>query len=123
VIRHGSPPYLECSSAGDSRFSAFSAIVNCRSIEEQYQAAKVFADAPTGPGLHWKQAKGRRAINQAEVAALYSRLWDKYIANRPDLLEVLKTATGLSDCFGQPGHVCQADELWRIRCVALGVKP
>jgi len=123
MIQHGTPPFLECSSAGDARFSAFQAIVNCRSIEEWYQGAKIFADPPYGPGLHWRQAKGRKAVNQKACAEIYSRLWDRYIASRPDLLEVLKKTTGLSDMFGQPGHCCQVNELWRIRCAALGVKP
>lgn len=118
VIRHGRPPYLECSSRGERRFSAFVARVNGKTIEERYQSAKVFANGVTA--LHWREAKGKQAVNQAECAALYSRLWDRYIADRPELLEVLKAASGLSDMFGQPGHCCQATELWRIRCAALG---
>lgn len=113
MIRRGNPPYLECSSRGDSRFSAFSAKVNGRSIEDQYQAAKVFPDGSTG--LTWRQAKGRQAENQYDVATLYSKLWDQYIVEHPELLLVLKQASGLSDMFGQPGCCCQAIELWRIR--------
>jgi hypothetical protein len=30
----------------------------------------------------------------------------------------LKHAPGLSDMFGQVGHACQAEELWRIRNAA-----
>lgn len=110
MIKHGVPPYLECSSRGDRRFSAFYAIVNGRSIEEQYQSAKVFSTP-----LNWREAKGRRALNQEEVSKLYSKLWDDYIDEHPELLQVLKEASGLSDLFGQTGHVCQATELWRIR--------
>jgi hypothetical protein len=113
VIKHGEFPFLECSSKGDKRFSAFYATVNGRSIEDQYQAAKVFADGSTGLG--WREAKGKRATNQEEVAQLYSRLWDQYIAEHPALLKTLRVMTGLSDMFGQPGSVCQATELWRIR--------
>ena len=113
MIRHGQAPYLECSTCGDRRFSAFFAVVNGCSIEEQYQAAKVFEDGSTG--LSWRAAKGKRAVNQAQLAELYSRLWDEYIAARPELLSILKANTGLSDMFGQPGHACQATELWRIR--------
>lgn len=113
MIKHGQPPYLECSSRGDRRFSAFYAKINGKSIEDQYQAAKIFEDGSTGLG--WKQAKGRKPVNASECAALYSKLWDQYIAEHPELLEVLKAASGLSDIFGQPGHVCQATELWRIR--------
>lgn len=113
MIKHGSPPYLECSSKGDKRFSAFYAIVNGKSIEDQYQAAKIFHK--DGTGLTWQKAKGRRAVNQEEVVVLYSKLWDQYIAEHPELLQVLRNASGLSDMFGQSGHVCQATELWRIR--------
>ena len=113
MIKHGEAPFLECSSKGDKRFSAFYAFVNGHSIEHQYQAAKIFADGTTG--LDWRVAKGRSPINCKEVASIYSRLWDQYIREHPDLLPVLTNATGLSDIFGQDGRVCQATELWRIR--------
>lgn len=53
MVRHGEAPFLECSSRGDQRFSAFSARLRSqggRSIEEVYQAAKVFEDGSTGLG-------------------------------------------------------------------------
>ncbi len=113
MIRHGEAPYLECSSRGDRRLSAFYAVVNGKTIEEQYQAAKIFEDGSSG--LHWKKAKGRKPINQEECHALYSFLWDQYMKEHPELLEVIRSASGLSDLFGQEGHCCQATELWRIR--------
>lgn len=113
MIRHGEAPFRECSSRGDKRFSAFYAQVNGKSIEDQYQAAKVFEYGTTG--LDWKHAKGRKAVNQEECNALYSRLWDQYIDEHPELLDVLRSSSGLSDRFGQEGHMCQATELWRIR--------
>lgn len=116
MIRHGEPPYLECSSRGERRLSAFYARPSGyggRSIEDIYQAAKVFEDGSTG--LSAKAAKGRKAINQDSIAALYSSLWDQYIDEHPELLAVIRSATGLQDRFGQPGHCCQATELWRIR--------
>ena len=113
MIRHGNPPYLECSSRGDRRFSAFYAKVDGISIESHYQSAKVFDDGSTG--LDWRDAKGHRPVNIKEVRELYSRLWDQYIAEHPELVEVLAAATGLSDMFGQEGHACQATELWRIK--------
>lgn len=122
MIQHGVAPFLECSSKGDRRLSAFSARIRGRgnrSIEEIFQGAKVFADGSTG--LHWKEAKGKKAVNADEVRALYAVLWDEYVAENPELLAVIKQATGLQDLFGQPGHCCQASELWRIRCAALGV--
>ena len=116
MVKCGTAPYLECSSRGDKRFSAFFARIRARgnrSIEELYQAAKVFEGGATG--LTWREAKGRHAVNADEVRALYAVLWDEYIAENPQLLAVLRSATGLSDMFGQPGHACQATELWRIR--------
>jgi sulfatase maturation enzyme AslB (radical SAM superfamily) len=116
MIRHGEAPFLECSSKGDKRFSAFYArlpILGNKSIEEIYQAAKVFEDGSTG--LSIKEAKGRKAINQEELAERYSSLWNLYIMTNMHLLDVLEKASGLSDIFGQPGHVCQATELWRIK--------
>lgn len=117
MVRHGVAPFLECSTRGDKRFSAFHARLRGRSIEEIYQAAKVFEGGSTG--LSWREAKGREPINTTEVRFLYSILWDEYIEENPDLLHVLTAASGLSDVFGQPGRVCQATELWRIRCAAL----
>ena len=113
MIKHGKTPYLECSSKGDSRFSAFYAKVNGKSIESIYQAYKQFDDGTTG--LSWKEAKGKKATNQEDCSRLYSQLWDVYIKLNPELLLVLKAASGLSDMFGQIGHCCQATELWRIR--------
>ncbi len=117
MIKHGVPPYLECSSAGDRRFSAFYAQVNGQSIEAQYQAAKVLEDGRTG--LTWREAKGQRAVNADDCRRLYTKLWLAYIKEHPELLKVLCRAAGLSDRYGQAGHVCQATELWNIRLRAL----
>ena len=120
MIRHGGAPFLECSSKGDKRFSAFYARVKTfggQSIEALYQAKKVFADGSTG--LSWRDAKGRRAVNQRECAVFYSELWDQYLSENPDLLQILLNASGLQDCFGQQGRCCQATELWRIRNAAM----
>ena len=116
MIKHGNPPYFECSSKGDRRFSAFSARIKQRgnrSIEELYQASKKFSDGSTN--LSWRKAKGRKPTNIDEVRAFYGQLWDEYIEENPHLLAILKGATGLRDLFGQQGHACQATELWRIR--------
>jgi hypothetical protein len=118
MIRHGVAPFLECSSRGDRRFSAFNAHVRNYNgtIERLYQASKVFEDGSTRLG--WREAKGRVAVNADWCARYYSHLWDVYIWENPELLTVLCEASGLSDVFGQPGHCCQATELWRIRCAA-----
>ena len=113
MLCYGSAPYLECSSKGDKRFSAFYAKIGLKSIEEIYQGAKIFEDGQTN--LNWREAKGRVAINQDQCNILYSQLWDCYIIKNPKLLIILKNNSGLSDMFGQEGHCCQATELWRIR--------
>lgn len=118
MIRHGEAPFLECSTKGDRRFSAFVAQVYVEgrgwgSIEEHYQAFKVFEDGTTG--LSWRRAKGRKAVNQEEALNFYSQLWNDYIRNNPELLRILLAATGVSDIFGKEGSACQATELWRIK--------
>lgn len=116
MIKHGTAPFLECSSKGFKPFSAFYAVVKSRgncSIEQIYQAAKVFENGVTG--LSIKEAKGKRATNMSEVARLYSKLWDEYIQENPHLIKILQEASGFSDIFGQQGSVCQATELWRIK--------
>ena len=72
MVRAGKYPYLECSTKGDKRFSAFCTFVNGKSIESQYQAAKVFEDGTTG--LSWRDAKGRKHVNVEEVETLYKGL-------------------------------------------------
>lgn len=124
VFRCGVAPFLECSSKGDKRFSAFFAKINKRggfSIEEIYQAAKVFENGQTG--LTWRDAKGKTPINIDEVTKLYAQLWDEYIEENPELLSIIQQATGLSDIFGQANNNCQSKELWRIRCNSLGIDP
>jgi hypothetical protein len=113
MIRVGKAPYYECSSKGDKRFSAFYAKVDGMSIENRYQAAKVFEDGSTG--LSWREAKGRKPINPDEVSRLYKELWREYLKNNPHLVRGLLQQSGLSDMFGQEGHNCQAITLWEIR--------
>ena len=115
MIQHGTFPFLECSSAGDKRFSAFYANVRCLgnlTIEELYQGAKTI-DGRAGHSV--KFAKGKKPENEEFCRSYYSLLWELYMDENPQLYPVLEEATGLSDKFGQPGHVCQATELWWIR--------
>lgn len=73
---------------------------------------KKFEDGSTG--LHWKDAKGRRAVNHQECAEAYFWWWVEWVLQE-DLLSVLESASGLSDVFGKSGSVCQASVLWDIR--------
>jgi hypothetical protein len=116
MIKHGTEPFLECSSKGDKRFSAFYARIKSRdnqTIEDIYQSSKIFEDGTTG--LSIKEAKGLSPVNKEETSKLYDLLWDEYINENPELIEILKETSGLSDIFGQAGHQCQATSLWRIR--------
>ena len=115
MYRIGTAPFLECSTRGDKRFSAFCArptSLNGKSIEEAYQASKVFADGSTG--LNWRAAKGRTPVNMEHCRRLYDLWWKEWVLEQ-NLLPVLKAASGLSDMFGQHGRTCQAEVLWRIR--------
>jgi len=116
MIRHGSAPFLECSTRGERRLSAFNArtsMLNGRSIEEAYQCSKVLPDG-TRP-MHWREGKGKRATNANELALLYAQWWRAYIREHPELLTLIRQSPGLSDMFGQPDHLCQATVLWNIR--------
>jgi hypothetical protein len=112
MLRFGEAPYLECSSKGDRRFSAFYARVFGRSIESLYQAHKVFEDGSSD--LSIKTAKGRKPVNVDQCRTYYSWLWMYYFKENPELFEVIKKYRGFSDIFGQAGHACQAEEIYKI---------
>ena len=115
MITIGDPPYLECSSKGDVRFSAFYALIDGKPIEVHYQAAKKFHRlGGIVTGLSWREAKGKFPANPIVVRKLYKDLWRQYLKENPELMQVLKRATGLSDHFGQKGHQCQAITLWEL---------
>lgn len=117
MIKHGTAPFLECSSKGDKRFSAFFAriaFLGNKSIEEIYQGFKVLPDGTTGNSI--KKAKGKPAANSEQASNLYRALWVFYVLREnPELLPELARYSGLSDVFGQKGHCCQASVLWDIR--------
>lgn len=115
MISVGKAPILECSSKGDRRFSALYARIRWRgnkSIEELYQARKMFEGCQSG--FSFKEAKGRLPLNIEDCHAFYSQLWDEYFDENPDLLLEISQYNGFSDIFGQPGRACQAIEIYRI---------
>lgn len=123
MLKFGIEPFLECSSKGDKRFSAFYARIKCydnKSIEEIYQAAKIFEDGRSG--LDWREAKGKECINQEEVRRLYSKLWHLYFEENPQLFGIIEQFNGFSDIFGQKNHCCQAEEIFKIRYGVNNVK-
>lgn len=115
MLQFGSPPYLECSSKGERRLSAFYARIrwrNNRTIEEIYQAYKVFPGWISG--LSIKEAKGRHPINMPDCKKLYRQLWLEYFNENPELYTLISSYNGFSDIFGQANHVCQAEEIYLI---------
>jgi hypothetical protein len=115
MLRFGSAPFLECSSKGDKRFSAFYAKLQShggKSIEDIYQASKIFEDGVTN--LTWREAKGKKAINQVQLVSIYLKLWEEYFKENPHLLEAIRPYNGFSDIFGQPNHNCQAEAIYYI---------
>lgn len=134
MIMYGRPPFLECSTRGDVRFSPFFAKVDGQTIEDQYHAHKILESLSSGlfteagqrkTGCSWQEAKelqrkGWRLCNAEECKALYKKLWLKYVQQNPRLIDELLWWDGVSDIFGQPdGLVCQATELWELRERAL----
>ena len=118
MLKFGEVPYLECSSKGDKRFSALYARIrfrNNRTIEDLYQARKIF-HTPEGmvTGLSAREAKGKKASNIEDVRQFYSQLWDEYFYENLDLRRIIGKYRGFSDVFGQEGHACQAEEIYRI---------
>jgi uncharacterized phage-like protein YoqJ len=110
---------LECSSAGDKRFSAFGARVSAfgviRSIEEHYQSSKTIDGAsPRFTGyIKGKPVNGCR-INGVDLeprflTQWYKLLWVKYLDNNPELVAYAKTFDDFSDKFKGKAINCQAD--------------
>jgi hypothetical protein len=115
MIRFGEEPFLECSSRGEKRLSAFYARIrwrNNRSIEELYQSFKMFEGNVSG--LSVKEAKGKTPINIELCRSFYRQLWDEYFRENSELLDLIKPYKGFSDIFGQAGRACQAEEIFRI---------
>ena len=118
MLRFGDPPYLECSSKGDKRFSAFYARIpwrNNKSIEELYQFRKIILiDGQYVSGLSPKEAKGKKPLNIEDAHLFYSQLWREYFECHPELLDIVRQYNGFSDMFGSSGSCCQAKEIYDI---------
>ena len=124
MLKFGKAPYLECSSKGDRRFSAFHARIarrDGRSIEDLYQSAKTLPDGRTG--LNWREAKGQPCVNIEECRELYAKLWQDYFEENPDLLEYAREFNGFSDIYGQAGHACQAEEIHKLANIRESARP
>ncbi|MNM86584.1 hypothetical protein D3C81_987410 [compost metagenome] len=118
---------LECSSAGDKRFSAFYATVEVYgvrdSIENHYQLSKRFKGERA---YTWRGAKGRVPttffIGPSEypatckkpfdfLTAWYKLLWMEYLDNNPKLVDFLLGYERFTDRFSGKSIICQADAI------------
>jgi len=92
----------EVSTAGDSRFSAFNAILpDNRSIEEHYQCDIKGYDIG---GKNWRKGKGNPPLDKSkDLWKEYLALWEIWSDNNPELIDELYTKIGsngiLSDRF------------------------
>ncbi len=107
----------ECSSKGDTRFSALYAYLDDgRSIETAYQ---LDCKGYRVLGNHWTLGKGKPPLNGLSYDALwraYKGLWELWAEQNPELIEELRLkAVGglLTDCFAST-PVSQARALAEI---------
>jgi hypothetical protein len=111
---------LECSSKGDTRFSAFYARVKIYgiedSIENHYQLAKRFGDVVPKT---WKDAKGKTPTHMhlnghdmdvKYLSPFYKLMWVKYLDEHPELVRYANGFDDFNDIFKSKNSVnCQAD--------------
>lgn len=106
---------LECSSAGDKRFSAFYARTSFygveNSIENIYQSVKrdMYGNkVGKGKKVDHIVIKGK-ALSPKYLTPLYKMLWVKYLDNNKELVEYAKGFTAFNDKFRGKAINCQAD--------------
>lgn len=80
----------ECSTQGDSRFSAFNAILaDGRSIEMHYQCCVKGFDPG---GTNWRLGKGKPPLNvNVDLYSEYLKLWFRWACNNVTLMEELRS--------------------------------
>jgi hypothetical protein len=119
----GAPPYLDCSSRGDKRFSADHARIlgqDRATIAELYESAKRYRPGhplvdTQGAPIDWRKIRGIRPVNLFEVKSLYRSLWESYFEERPDLVEILCRSSGLCDTLTPKWQITPIFVLWDIR--------
>lgn len=116
---------LECSSAGDKRFSAMYAVVEYMGIEDtiekHYQKSKRFISGENYIAMD--NAEGKK-VDACEVfgclyepsilTMFYSWLWCKYFNSHPELLEYAKGFDKFNDRFKGQSINCQADIIEKL---------
>lgn len=111
---------LECSSAGDRRFSALYAKVSVfghiDTIENHYQLCKRWEHRPAP--VTWRDGKGKkpdyveirgRKLDARFARQFYALLWFKYLQQHPELVAYARKFTHFTDRFATKGGISQAD--------------
>lgn len=106
---------LECSSAGDRRFSAFYAYVEVNGfsapIEYHYQSCKknIYGlSVPKGAHVDHIIINGKK-LPSAFLTPFYKLLWVKYLDAHPKLVKFAQGFNSFSDKFRGKSVNCQAD--------------
>ena len=92
----------ECSSKGDKRFSAFTALLpDGRSIEQHYQCDVKGYDPQ---GTDWRLGKGKPPLRDVDLWSQYLMLWTVWAINNPIPMKELRELANmhnstLSDMF------------------------
>lgn len=106
---------LECSSAGDKRFSAYYAKVNIfgfnSSIENHYQNCKIFYDYEANPKGKYPDFIKINGVDLSPeyLTSYYKLLWCIYLDKNPKLVEYAKQFDDYNDKFKGKSVNCQAD--------------
>ena len=109
---------LECSSVGDTRFSAFFAMLTFKgttqSIEHIYQLSKRFGEFVPS---RWQEGKGKHPSHFnfmgkdfpiEALSSFYHWLWLKYLDQHPELVKFAAMFETFSDKFRGKSINCQA---------------
>ena len=106
---------LECSSAGDKRFSSLYALVDVfgvtESIESHYQAVKrndKGSYCRKGAKVDHIIIKGKK-LEPKYLTPYYILLWVKYLDKHPELVEYASQFDEFNDKFRGKSINCQAD--------------
>lgn len=123
---------LECSTKGDTRFSAFGARVRVFGLEDliefHYFLSKQFnnikapsyKDSWTVKMKYLRDTKGKtpdhiriagHKFSLDSMSQWYYFLWLKYLSENPDLVQYLSLFDDYNDIFGKPDRLCQADAI------------
>lgn len=122
-MNFGTPPYLECSSKGDKRFSPFYARLRSyqnQTIHHIYNSEKMYESGSTNYAV--QNRNNIRPINLFELVPLFKKLWLIYFSENPELVRILLASTGISEVYTPDKYFSTSEVLWSIRTRLLQVQ-